>query len=181
MIHIARHGDTRAPLAAGTDSEPLSPVWESPLLLLLDTAATSTSSSRMSTMARVTARVTTKALFCSARAALLEDEYLFQRGKRCKARRERKKGRRGASVHIPLKREREEKKSLGEDLRWAKNPHKYKLNLRIPCKGALRYEMLNACSMIVLTNGELRPLSCGKMDCSKYIAVSLATTRCTEE
>lgn len=40
-------------------------------------------------------------------------------------------------------------KCLGGDLRWAKNPHKYKLNLRIPYKEAMRYTMQNACSMIV--------------------------------
>jgi hypothetical protein len=78
MIHIARHGVTRAPFPASTDSEAVSPAWESPLLLLPDTAATSTSSCRMSTTEKVTARVTTKALFCSATAVLMED-VIFKR------------------------------------------------------------------------------------------------------
>lgn len=63
-------------------------------------------------MARVTARVTTKALFCSARAALLEDEYLFQRGKRCKARKERRGE--GEQVYIYLLKEKGRKKRAWE-------------------------------------------------------------------
>jgi hypothetical protein len=57
-------------------------------------------------------------------------------------------------TYIRWERKREEKKSLGVDLRWAKNPHKYKLNLRIPHKETLRFEnAVRALGLCSLTAG----------------------------